>query len=144
MGKINSRAKGANGEREFAKILSARGFKSRRGQQFSGIGESPDVLSQGLPGLHWEVKRVEKLNITEALQQSIRDAKGLLGVVAHRRNGEQWKVTLDLEDFLCFFAPSLVQLNLTHLAIAAKKALYFSQVKDTKSINLTEQAKDAL
>lgn len=140
---VNSRQKGANGEREFAKILTARGYKSRRGQQFSGIGESPDVLSKGLPGIHWEVKRVEKLNITEALQQSLRDAKGLLGVVAHRRNGERWKVTLDLEDFLCFFAPFLEQLQLTASKIADMRVKYCLQVKDFKTINLTNEAKVA-
>lgn len=138
---MNSRQKGARGEREFAKVLSARGFKSRRGQQFSGIGESPDVISQGLPGLHWEVKRVEKLNIDQALLQSNRDAKGNIGVVSHRRNGERWKVTLDLDDFLAFFAPSFAAAEWTPAHLNEARAAYMFKIKNIKSINLTEQAK---
>ena len=55
----------------------------------------------GIPGLHIECKRVEKLNIDDALEQSIRDAKdGELPVVMHRKNRKPWKVTLELDEFM--------------------------------------------
>ena len=96
---INSRQKGASGEREIAKILRSHGYEARRGQQYSGFNGDADVV--GLPGYHIEVKRVENLNIDKAMDQSVRDAKeGETPIVAHRKNGKEWKVTLHLEDFL--------------------------------------------
>ena len=96
--KINSREKGKAGEREFAALCRKHGFENaRRGQQFSGI-EGKDVV--GLEGIHIEVKRVERLNIDEAMKQSIRDSKeGEIPIVAHRKNREPWKVTMRAEDW---------------------------------------------
>ena len=96
--KINSREKGKAGEREFAALCREHGFENaRRGQQFSGI-EGKDVV--GLEGIHIEVRRVERLNIEEALQQSIRDSKeDEIPIVAHRRNRESWKITMRAEDW---------------------------------------------
>ena len=99
MGKINSRAKVAKGERELAEILREHGYTARRGQQFSGANGDPDVL--GLPGYHIECKRVEKLNLEAAVDQSIRDARdGETPIVVHRKNRRPWLVTLLLADFL--------------------------------------------
>lgn len=51
--------------------------------------------------MHCEVKRVENLNIEKALQQAKRDCKeGKIPAVFHRKNGEKWKVTLELDDFM--------------------------------------------
>ena len=95
---INSKNKGRVGEREFAKFLRAHGFsEARRGQQYSGI-EGEDVI--GLPGHHVEVKRVERLNIHDAMNQSIRDANEQIPIVAHRKNRTEWLVTMRAEDFL--------------------------------------------
>lgn len=95
---INSRAKGAKGERELANKLKEYGYNCRRGQQFSGL-EGEDVV--GLDYIHIECKRVEKLNIDEALKQSKRDAKdNQIPGVFHRKNGEKWKVTMDLDDWI--------------------------------------------
>ena len=72
---INSKKKGSKGELELAnKLKNEYGFNCRRTQQFCGKGgESADVI--GLPFIHIECKRVEKLNIDEALSQAKRDAK---------------------------------------------------------------------
>lgn len=95
----NSREKGARGERELARKLTEYGFPCRRGQQFSGANGDADVV--GIDGLHIECKRVQKLNLTDALMQSIRDARdGEMPVVMHRRDHEEWKVTLRLDDFI--------------------------------------------
>ena len=95
-----SRRKGADGERELANLLKTYGFDTRRGQQYHGGGDSPDVV--GLPGVHIECKRVEKLNVETAMAQSRRDAEGTdeIPVVMHRRNRERWKVTMDLDEFM--------------------------------------------
>ena len=95
---MNSRRKGADGERELAKVLRGYGFDSRRGQQFKGGTDSPDVT--GIPGYHIECKRVEQLNIEKAIQQSTRDAGKDTPLVMHRKNNEKWKVTLWLDDFI--------------------------------------------
>lgn len=97
---INSRAKGASAEREICKILRDHGFEARRSQQYAGYNGDADIITN-IPGYHWEVKRVENLNIDKAMDQSVRDAKeGETPIVAHRKNGKEWKVTLHLEDFL--------------------------------------------
>lgn len=96
---INSRAKGANGERELANYLKGKGYDARRGQQYCGAGGDPDVL--GLPGIHIECKRVEHLNLDAAMEQSERDARdGEIPVVIHRKNRKPWKITMRLCDFL--------------------------------------------
>ena len=94
----NSRRKGAEGEREIAKILRGYGYEARRGQQYSGANGDADVV--GLPGVHIEVKRVEALNIDKAMEQSKRDARGEIPAVFHRKNGKEWKATVRLEDFI--------------------------------------------
>lgn len=99
MGKSSQR-KGAAGERELAALLSAAGYECQRGGSLT-FGEIPDVL--GLPGIHVEVKRVEKLNVGEAMEQAIRDSDRMLdGMPAlfHRRNRKPWLVTMRLEDWL--------------------------------------------
>lgn len=96
----NSRRKGAVGEREIAKYLREHGFtEARRGQQFKGGADSPDVV--GLTGFHVEVKRVERLDLNAAMDQSIRDsAPDEKPLVVHRRNNDYWKVTMRLDDFM--------------------------------------------
>jgi hypothetical protein len=72
---MNSREKGKRGERQWRDELRANGYAARRGQQFSGSAESPDVVCESLPWIHFEVKAVERLNIEEAMEQARRDAR---------------------------------------------------------------------
>ena len=100
-----SREKGKRGEREVAAILRRNGYEGRRGVQYHGGTDSPDVV--GLPGIHIEVKRVEKLNVGEAMEQAIRDSDRMLdGMPAlfHRRNRKPWLVTMRLEDWLKLYS----------------------------------------
>lgn len=96
---INSRSKGKRGELQFRDFLRERGIEARRGQQFSGGNESPDVISN-LNGVHWEVKYVESGNPYLWLDQAINDAGDNLPIVAHRRNGRDWLAVLRLEDLV--------------------------------------------
>lgn len=96
---INSKKKGKTGELELAKVLRDYGFKCRRTQQYAGkTEESADIV--GLPFIHIECKRVEKLNIYEAIGQAVRDAKLRLPAVFHRKNRSEWLVTMRLEDYM--------------------------------------------
>ena len=99
---MNSRNKGKRGELELANLLKSYGYETRRGVQYSGINGDADVV--GLPGIHIECKRVEKLNIETAMDQSIRDARyGEVPTVMHRKNGKQWLVTMTLVDWMEMF-----------------------------------------
>lgn len=97
---INSKQKGARGERNLAEELRKYGYEARRSAQYCGkTGEAPDVV--GIDGLHIECKRTQQVRDEVFLQQAERDAKeGEIPVVMYRRNHEEWKVTLRLEDFM--------------------------------------------
>lgn len=102
MGKA-SREKGKRGERELAARLREYGYNARRSQQYSGINGDADVV--GLPFIHIECKRVERLNIQDAYDQSRRDAKEHeIPTVMHRRDNCGWLVTLSLDDFIRMYA----------------------------------------
>lgn len=95
---INSRQKGAKGERELANILKEYGYDTRRGQQFSGL-EGEDVV--GLDYIHVECKRVERLNLEDAIIQAKRDTKKeQMPAVFHRKNKQKWLVTMELDDWI--------------------------------------------
>jgi Holliday junction resolvase len=96
---MNSRQKGAAGERELAKKLREYGYECRRGQQYCGTNGDADVI--GLEGIHIECKRVERLNIDEAMLQAIRDRReGEYPAVFHRKNNHEWLVTMRLDDWI--------------------------------------------
>ena len=98
---INSRTKGAVGERELALLLRTAGYaNARRSAQYCGnTGEAPDIT--GIDGLHIECKRREQIQDEVFLQQAEREAKkGLVPLVAYRRSREKWKVCTRLDLFL--------------------------------------------
>ena len=95
---INSRQKGAKGERELANKLKDYGYNTRRGQQFNGL-EGEDIV--GLDYIHIECKRVERLNLEGAILQAKRDAKeNQMPAVFHRKNNHKWLVTMELDDWI--------------------------------------------
>ena len=99
MGKINSRSKGARYERELARYLSENGYPdSRRGQQFSGGSDSPDVVSD-FP-FHIEAKHVQALNLQNAFDQATRDAGDKPPCVIHRKNNSPSMFTCKLDDLI--------------------------------------------
>lgn len=98
---VNSRVKGAAGEREWAGFLRGHGFTARRGRQFSGV-EGRDVVCDDLDGMiHFEVKRVEAFRLYPAIAQAKEDCpEGKWRVVAHRRNNEDWVCVMPAEDWI--------------------------------------------
>lgn len=98
---MNSKRKGSAGERELCEYLTAAGFPAcRNDQRYTGGYDNPDISAQGLESLHIECKRVEKLNVNEAMKQAAADAAGKTPVVMHRRNREAWLITMRLDDYL--------------------------------------------
>jgi hypothetical protein len=95
----NSRNKGARYERELARAFRAEGYEqARRGQQYCGANGDADVV--GLPGIHVEAKRVERLQLQSAMDQAVRDARpGELPAVFHRKNNCGTLVTMRIDDW---------------------------------------------
>lgn len=103
---INSRRKGAKGELELVKELKKYGYECIRPAQFRGnTGNASDV--EGLPGIHIECKRVEQLRLKEWMEQAINDTEaegqGNLPAVFHRKNRENWLVTMTLSDWMALY-----------------------------------------
>ena len=107
---MNSRQKGARGERELASYLRDQGWvKARRSQQYAGNpeGGSGDVVCGNFP-LHVEAKRCQALKPEIWLKQAITDApKGKIPSVWFRRNNhKEWMVILRADD-VCQIAREL-------------------------------------
>ena len=99
MGRASQR-KGRAGEMELARLLQGYGYdvQPRRAQSY---GATPDLV--GLPGVHIECKRNERLNVPEAMAQAVRDAEKFgdgAPTVFHRRNRSGWLVTMRLPDWM--------------------------------------------
>ena len=101
-----SRRKGANAEREIANLFRDKyGIECKRGQVFN---HQSDLV--GLPFIHPEVKRVEKLNVYEAMAQAICESgirQDGLPTVFHRRDRTDWLVTMRLDDWIKLYKSAL-------------------------------------
>lgn len=94
-----SKTKGKRGELEAAAELTRLfGVEARRGRQYQGGDDSPDVVA-GVPGVHFEVKRVERLALWESVEQAAADAgPDQLPVVLHRASRRPWLAIVRLDD----------------------------------------------
>ena len=95
-----SQRKGRAGELELARLLQGYGYDVQPGMAVS-YGATPDLV--GLPHIHIECKRNERLNVPEAMAQAVRDAERFqdgVPTVFHRRNRSGWLVTQRLEDWM--------------------------------------------
>ena len=97
---VNSNAKGKVGERDWAEYLRGQGYEARRGQQFCGSPDSPDVVSS-VPGVHWEVKNVQSIQILAALEQANSEKKeDEMGIVAFHKSNKPWVAILLMDDLM--------------------------------------------
>jgi hypothetical protein len=95
---VNSRVKGAGGERELAKILGDRlGVPFERNLSQCRAGGF-DLI--GLDQLAIEVKRCEKLSIPQWWEQTQRQATGKVPVLAYRQSRKPWAIIVPL-GWLC-------------------------------------------
>lgn len=101
MGKA-SREKGKRGEREASNLFKEYGHDTKRGVQYHGGPDSPDVV--GLPDVHIEVKRVESLQLYKALDQSKEDSDEQdFPIVMHRKNNQDWVIIQPVEDWMLLY-----------------------------------------
>ena len=97
---VNSKRKGKEGELEAARFLKAHGFDARRGRQHKGTDDSPDVIHT-IPGVHLEVKRRQAFNLYDAIVKAEHERNNeQIPAVMHRKNRQEWLVTLFAEDWL--------------------------------------------
>lgn len=97
----SAQAKGRRGEIELAHFLQAHGYPEAAPGAALNYGTQPDIT--GIPGLHIECKRHERLEIAKWYQQAQADAERMKDgrpAVIYRRNRQQWMITLALEDFI--------------------------------------------
>ena len=99
---VNSKRKGKTGELELAAKLKAHGYDARRSVQYNGKAEDGQADLLGLPGIHIECKRTEKLSLYDAVNQAKRDSKdkNQIPVVFHRKNNCEWLAIMTLDDFM--------------------------------------------
>ena len=102
---VNGKRKGKGGELDLAQKLREHGYAARRSVQYNGKEEEGQADLLGLPGIHTECKRTERLNLYDAVDQAKRDSKGKnqIPVVFHRRNHCDWLAILRLDDFMTIY-----------------------------------------
>lgn len=103
----NSRAKGARGEREWAKVLTRMGFPARRGQQFAGGPDSPDVVCESLKHILFECKVGSRqyINFGATLDKAFEQARADCGtkrpVVVWRNARGPWVMSWEDDGIEC-------------------------------------------
>ena len=101
-----ARLKGANFERELAKIFNAK-FENLNAQR--GLGQTrgggEEIADVEMDYIHIEAKRHKRCNIKAAMRQAIEDCKSKdkLPVVITKDDREPILVTMHLEDWFVIF-----------------------------------------
>lgn len=98
---IKAKRKGSAGELELVHELNERGFECRRSQQYCGDAGDADVV--GLKGIFVECKRVQNLNIHEAMSKAVEQCKDDVPAIFHRKDNTNWVVTMGLDDWVAFY-----------------------------------------
>lgn len=103
MGKINSKNKGKRGELYVVSRFKENGFACRRTSQYCGkTGDAQDI--EGIDYIHVEVKFVENLNISKAMEQAVRDSlksdRNAFPTVFHKKSREDLMVTMRFYDWI--------------------------------------------
>lgn len=97
----SAQAKGRRGEIELARYLQAHGMQDARPGDPLNYGTQPDIT--GVPGLHIECKRHERLEIAKWYEQAQQDAARMQDgkpAVIYRQNRRDWMIVLSLSDYL--------------------------------------------
>lgn len=96
---LNSRQKGKSGELEACQVLRELfGWVCQRSQQFCGRAGDADIKVSQTPGLFWEIKRQEKLEVHKAMRRATEDSGRQCPVLMHRKNRGDWLLTIRLID----------------------------------------------
>ena len=95
-----SRDKGKRGEREAAAALNRMipDCNAYRSQQFSGANHDADIKCN-IDGLHFEVKRQERMQLYKWMEQAENDKRySEVPVVLTRQNNKPWLLAIQLDD----------------------------------------------
>ena len=108
-----SKQKGDRYERDLAEYFNAQcGISSHR-TPLSGGGRKEALADLiGTPGIAIEAKRVEKINLTEFMQQAVRNCGNDLPVVITRRNKQSMEnsyVFMRLHEWMALYRAFLTQ-----------------------------------
>jgi Holliday junction resolvase len=111
-----ARIKGANFEREIAKLLTLETgveFKRGLGQTRKGGEEVSDVQSDKFPQYHFELKRQQRCNIKRAMEQAMEDTKesGKIPIVVSKEDQGELLVTMRMENWLSFFKEKVANIT---------------------------------
>jgi len=95
---VNSKRKGIRGELEACAALKAIGLSARRAQQFQGYGSAGDLIIEGAPEVHPEVKSLAFIAVYNYLEQATRDSRGRkVEMVLCKANRKPWFVACYVE-----------------------------------------------
>lgn len=98
-----NREKGKRGERAFAKLLQSYGWQSaRRGVQFQGGPDSPDVVCAEFP-FHVEVKNVNRFRLGPFTQQAAKDSGDARYVVAVKLPQKPWLIIIPQQHMCAWY-----------------------------------------
>ena len=100
---INSKRKGKKGELYVVNRFKEEGYECNRTAQYKGnTGRADDI--EGIDYIHAEVKFVEKLNLSEAMNQAVRDSlasdRKVMPTVFHKKNYHELMVTMRYKDWI--------------------------------------------
>lgn len=97
---LDSRRKGKVGELEAVSFLKQLfGWTGvRRSQQHCATDSAMDIIVQETPGLWYEIKRVQKLNVPATMKKSKQSSGGKPVVLLHRPNQCPWMITCFLDE----------------------------------------------
>jgi len=95
------RRKGATAELEIVHILRDAGWTLAERTHDGRVQRARGDIRGGPAGVHFEVKRHERLNVPRALRQVEADANPLdIPVLVHRPSRQDWCATLPLDELL--------------------------------------------
>lgn len=98
---INSRQKGKRGELELCQSLRELfGWDVQRAVQYNGNAGDSDLIIKQVPEIFVECKRVQSLNLSKAMEIAVAQAGQKLPMIFHRKDREEWMVTLPLKELL--------------------------------------------
>jgi Holliday junction resolvase len=113
---LNSKVKGANGERELAQLLTS--WAREIGIELDLIRNLEQVRSGGhdllgVPGLATECKRVEVLAVNTWWGQAQRQAReaGLQPLLAYRQNRKKWQFITETWVWPCKTRPIVIHMD---------------------------------
>lgn len=93
----DSRRKGRSGERELERLIAARGIEVDR----SLGGRHQQYGDLRIPGVAIECRRRERVEIVKwSREHEAKVPDRLIPVIAYRTNGEPWRVSLPVDQFL--------------------------------------------